>query len=377
MTQHLPKINVLRGIAILLVFSYHALLILFDGFEIYDFKPSWVWIDFSRYPLGRIFLNLTPSGMGAQGVTLFLVISGFLIHWGFLKNEAAFNWSSFFNKRFWRIYPPYLVALLVFALSLGTGGPFSLLTHLTLTHNFFDRTFTTINPSFWSLALEAQLYLLYPVLLLLRRRLGMGRATLALGLLAVLTMSVQLIAQLPMQWLWLSPLNLWVVWALGAYLGELFHFKKRFFRGSGYQLTGFYLVLMLSRLTVLLVLHRLAFAVFFVCVIDWYLHRPEQNTAFATSKLAEFTALVGVCSYSIYLFHQPFLRPLLAFLSFGSTNKLVLLLAVGASFGLFLGLAYGAYHWLELPSIRWGQRLYQRFGPAPRAARPGPPQANA
>lgn len=376
MTQHLPKINVLRGVAILLVFGYHALLILFDGFEIYDFKPSWVWVDFGRYPLGRILLNLTPWGLGTHGVTLFLVISGFLIHWGYLKSGADFRWSAFFNKRFWRIYPPYLVALLVFALSLGTGGPFSLLTHLTLTHNFWDRTFTTINPSFWSLALEVQLYLLYPALLWLRQRLGMGRATLLLGLLTLCTMTVQLLLQLPLLWLWLSPLNLWVVWASGAYLGELFYQRKRFFTGSGYHLAGFYVLLTLSRLTVLLVLHRVAFAVFFICLIDWYLHRPEPATSFITRKLTSCTALVGVCSYSIYLFHQPFLRNILLFISFGSTHKLVLLAAVATSFGLFLGLAYGTYHWLELPSIRWGQQLYRRFGPAVPVAVAGPPQAS-
>jgi peptidoglycan/LPS O-acetylase OafA/YrhL len=370
MAQHLPKINVLRGVAILLVFGYHALLVLFGEFEIYDFKPSWVWVDFSRYSLGRILLNMTPAGMGAQGVTLFLVISGFLIHWGYLKSGAGFRWSSFFNKRFWRIYPPYLVALLLFSLSLGAGGKFSLLTHLTLTHNLFDRSSFTINPSFWSLALEVQLYLLYPVLLLLRRRLGMGRATLALGLLSILTMSTQLITQLPMRWVWLSPLNLWVVWALGAYLGELFYYKKRFFTGSGYQLAGFYLLLTLTRITVLLVLHRMAFAVFFICLIDWYLHRPETAPGLVSEKLLRFMAPVGVYSYSIYLFHQPFLWDVLTFLRFGSTNKVVLMLTVGTSFGLFLGLAYCTYHLLELPSIRWGQRLYQRFGPPARIESP-------
>ncbi|MDO7876340.1 hypothetical protein Q5H93_16470 [Hymenobacter sp. ASUV-10] len=61
------------------------------------------------------------------------------------------------------------------------------------------------------------------------------------------------------------------------------------------------------------------------------------------------------------------MRDILKVLCFGSSNRLVLLLAVGTSFGLFLGLAYGTYYWLELPSIRWGQRLYQRLGPAATA----------
>ncbi|MDQ2772566.1 MAG: acyltransferase family protein, partial [Bacteroidota bacterium] len=158
MKQHLPKIDVLRGIAILLVFSYHALLVVFGDFEVLDFTPWWLWVNFGHYSPARLALALTPGGMGTQGVTLFLVISGFLIHWGYLKSGASFRAGEFFSRRFWRIYPPYLVALLLFGFTLGFGGGRSLLAHLTLTHNLSDQTFATINPSFWSLALEAQLY---------------------------------------------------------------------------------------------------------------------------------------------------------------------------------------------------------------------------
>ncbi|OON67176.1 acyltransferase family protein [Hymenobacter sp. CRA2] len=369
MPTHLEKINVLRGIAILLVFGYHALLILFGQYEIYDFSPSWVWIDFARYVPGRILLGMTPPGMGAQGVTLFLVISGFLIHLGYLRSGVSFRWGEFFNKRFWRIYPPYLVALLVFGLSLGTGGWLGLLTHLTLTHNLTDRTIFTINPSFWSLALEMQLYLLYPLLLLLRHRLGMAGATLAIGGLAILAMGLGIALQTRSEALWLSALNLWIVWALGAYLGEKFFYQQRIYTGSGYYLLMAYLLLTLSRLTIVYVLFgRILFSVFFIYVIDWYLHRPAKAGAAFSGALARFTALVGVYSYSIYLFHQPSLQQLIEFFSHGQQNKLVLTGAVALSFGVVLGLSYCTYRWLELPSIHWGKQLYARFRPTGKAA---------
>jgi peptidoglycan/LPS O-acetylase OafA/YrhL len=38
--QHNEKIDVLRGVAITLVFGYHALLVIFGQYEIYDFSPS-------------------------------------------------------------------------------------------------------------------------------------------------------------------------------------------------------------------------------------------------------------------------------------------------------------------------------------------------
>jgi len=373
MPRHLEKINVLRGVAILLVFSYHSLLVIFGPYEIVDFSPSWVWIDFGRYSLSRILLGMTPWGMGAQGVTLFLVISGFLIHWGFLKSGASFRLSEFFNKRFWRIYPPYLVAVLVFSLSLGTGGAFSLLTHLTLTHNFFDRTFTTINPSFWSLALEMQLYLLYPAFLLLRRWLGIGKATASVGTLTLLTIVIEVIVRpRTMAW-WLSPLNLWFVWVAGAYFGEQFFYGKRIFtRGPAY-LVGFFALLSLSTVTVVYpLLGRVLFSLFFICLLDWYLHRPASALTVAGRALFNATARVGLYSYSIYLFHQPFLHRAITFLSFGQTHKAVLGLVVVVVFALMFVIAHFTYYWLEVPSINWGQRLYARWQQPQPAAHPAP-----
>ncbi len=362
MPQHLEKINVLRGVAILLVFSYHSLLVIFGPYEILDFSPSWVWADFSRYSSSRILLGMTPWGMGAQGVTLFLVISGFLLHWGFLKSGAGFRLGEFFNKRFWRIYPPYLVAVLVFSLSVGTGGAFSLLTHLTLTHNFFDRTFSTINPSFWSLALEAQLYLLYPVFLLLRRWLGIGPATLAVGGLTLLVLALEVGFRLRILALWLSPLNLWFVWVAGAYFGEQFFYGKRIFTRSPAYLVGCFALLSLSTVTIIYpLLGRVFFSLFFICLLDWYLHRSAPGTSAVGKALTNLTARVGLYSYSIYLFHQPFLAKAIAVLSFGQKSKPALGLAVALAFGLMFIVAHFTYHWLELPAIRWGKALYARW----------------
>jgi len=360
--QHNEKIDVLRGVAILLVFSYHALLVVFGQYEIYDFSPSGFWIDFARYAPSRVLLGATPWGMGGQGVTLFLVVSGFLIHWGFLKSGASFRLSEFFNKRFWRIYPPYLVALAVFGLSLGTGGTFSVLTHLTLTHNLFGRSFSTINPSFWSLGLEMQFYLLYPVFLLLRRWLGVGRATLAVAGGTGLTLALVLGCGIRSAVLWLSPLNMWLIWVLGAYFGEQFFLGQRVFTRSPGYLVVFYALLSLSTMTVVYgLLGRVLFSLFFIYLLDWYLHWSAPAASATGRALTRLTARVGLYSYSIYLFHQPFLASIINFLSFGQQRKPMLALAVVLAFGLVFVVAHFTYHWLELPAIRWGKALYARW----------------
>lgn len=86
-----------------MVVLYHFELALFPGFEEMRHKDT-----------KHIILNLSPTAYGWIGVQLFLIISGFLIHLGFLSRNDSLNTSTFYSKRFWRIYPPYLIVLLIF-----------------------------------------------------------------------------------------------------------------------------------------------------------------------------------------------------------------------------------------------------------------------
>ena len=94
-------------------------------------------------------------------------------------------WSEAITKqsileRFFRIYPPYLVALLFLALVYPISKLYfasrvdtaQFISHLTLLHNFDQRSFFGINAAFWSIAVEVQLYALYPLLLALAARFG-------------------------------------------------------------------------------------------------------------------------------------------------------------------------------------------------------------
>jgi peptidoglycan/LPS O-acetylase OafA/YrhL len=138
------------------------------------------------------FLTFLPMDFGTLGVPLFLVISGFCIHLAVARRaresqKATVDWVAFWKRRFYRLYPPY-VAAIGFSLtayfvvsSLGRLRPgrvieslwIDLGSHLLLIQNllpaFSDGLF---NPAFWTLALEEQLYALFAVLLILRRRLS-------------------------------------------------------------------------------------------------------------------------------------------------------------------------------------------------------------
>ena len=124
---------------------------------------------------------------GAMGVDVFFVLSGYLIttllRWE-LAQRGRLNYPAFYMRRAWRLYPPMIVTLVLVALlpnvyHLPTDGP-SAARWITIPIAFFYLTnyadvigvATGYLAHTWSLAVEEQFYLVWPVALafLSRRR---------------------------------------------------------------------------------------------------------------------------------------------------------------------------------------------------------------
>ncbi len=131
------------------------------------------------------------AAAGAHGVTLFFVISGFLITTLLLREESSNNriqLGSYYCRRGFRILPAAIVYLAltssVFWWMGGAIEPSEWLGAL-----LFDRNLLPAGPSgltghFWSLSVEEQFYLLWPALLAFgpkRSRLGMSLILLLLA----------------------------------------------------------------------------------------------------------------------------------------------------------------------------------------------------
>jgi peptidoglycan/LPS O-acetylase OafA/YrhL len=214
------RIDQLRGFAALAVVVCHF------AVSAYNAAPN-----AGEPPLPWLRLVL---GFGYLGVPLFFVISGFCIHLPQARALASRgavepDWRRFFRRRFWRLYPPYLcaIALAVVLLLLSTGALpvpcWAIALQALLVHTFHPATFDGVNPPAWTLAVEAQLYLAYPIVLALVVRF---RPWPALAIVLGITMLYRV-------WLNVSPmpppfggvaweffLARWFEWVLGALVAE-------------------------------------------------------------------------------------------------------------------------------------------------------------
>lgn len=173
--RHLPALDGLRAVAVLTVMVYHF------GYE---------------------------TVPGDLGVTLFFVLSGFLITWLLLGERDAnggISLRAFYTRRILRIFPAYYVFIAVsFAIGRwrGNSWPHGLgSAALVYGVNYFNALHhhpTTSIAHAWSLAVEEQFYLLWPLMFMLLARAGrrvMRRALLMLILMVVVWRSYLFLAR--------------------------------------------------------------------------------------------------------------------------------------------------------------------------------------
>lgn len=134
--------------------------------------------------------------LGAYGVDLFFVLSGYLITTIILKNSGSPGFmTSFYARRSLRIWPIYYLALVVvMAINPLLHPPFSLRAwpyYATYTQGIQEYWFGQV-PAFsplldhtWTLALEEQYYLIWPALVVLLGRRSVAPLAIVLTLVAI------------------------------------------------------------------------------------------------------------------------------------------------------------------------------------------------
>ena len=159
---HIPSLDGLRGCAVLSLLLLH----LGGGAQ-------------SHQPVLRVFGAITRYGWA--GVTLFFVLSGFLITGILWDSKGSPHWwRNFFMRRALRIFPLYYASLLLALIaSVLLGYSWRNIRSLWI-FALYLQTFPSVGRQwpvalhlghFWSLAVEEQFYLVWPwILLHLRTR---------------------------------------------------------------------------------------------------------------------------------------------------------------------------------------------------------------
>jgi len=337
-TSHrLQSIDVLRGVAIMAVMLMHIPHDAPGGYRLNPwFFPAW-------------FMNF-----GYLGVHLFVLISGFCIHRRAAiqkNNHGTWNvsWGAFWIRRFWRLYPTYLVAIgfsILASKFLHDRAPDAadpraadVVAHGLMVHNLFREFATSLgNGAFWSLGMEEQLYALYALLLLMLRRVG-HLTTLA----AVLCVTLAWRAAWPIlpeltlahdftlgKW-YLWPFMFWLHWTLGAIAAECYFgnlkppaivtslrtmlmllgcgllvnrktFELLASTGPGQTLTN---LLDLPQTQIVSSLGEICIGVALFMVL--YKALLSEQTCRFEGRFAQALANLGRVSYSLYLTHVPIL----------------------------------------------------------------------
>ena len=309
-----------------------------------------------------------PSGF--IGVDVFFAISGYLIGGIIYRQSSAneFSFLNFYARRVRRIFPAILVVIIATVLAglflLDTEG-MSLLagsaqwTALGISNVFFFRYIdyfspdASVNPLLmtWSLGIEEQFYIFFPIILLALRSLRRRYLLISLLVLIALSFAVSIFCAIayPLAGFYLLPARAWEMGAgaaLAVVHAEVPRERRCGSASDGLAAAGLAMVLVSCWLFSESTPFPGYAALLPVMGTILLLHTADSriNRGFLTARI--FTG-IGLVSYSWYLWHWP----LMAFVQMSANGAptLASMLLVAA---FSLGLACVSWRFVEQPFRR-------------------------
>ena len=288
------NIDILRGISILLVVIYHLKI--------------------------QIHETTLLSG-GYLGVDIFFVISGYLITSILFLNTKGnkFNWKLFFQKRFLRIFPVYIVAIFLTLLCsyfilipdqlwmLAKSASSSI---LFVSNIFFWKYLNNyylpdanLNPLLhtWSLSIEIQYYICFSLFFFILKRYDLNfKISLIITGLLSLVISI-LFSFIEPQINFFGFQSRYWEFVLGSFV-FLYKDKINLTLNLYYKYLIYFIIIIFVILFNETTKHPSIFTLLFLIIVSIALLNKEQYNNLYDDKFLKF---FGLISYSLYIWHYP------------------------------------------------------------------------
>ena len=319
--EYSNTLNTLRAVSVVAVFLYHA--------------------------------NKTMLPGGYLGVDMFIYISGFLISNVIIAqlNMGTFKLRNFYQRRIKRLFPALFFTIFISAvvsIFILNSTQYQLLIESSLASIFFVSNYYFKNINFytsesmellpllhtWSLSLEEQFYLVFPILLILVFKLK--NKVFYIGFLFISSIYLNIIFENNTDLFYLLQYRFWEF--LFGFFTMILYSKKTTLPKQ-YSYIGYLIIitcfLFFSEIYILSIVPKLLLATGFLFItLSSYSYTGKKRGTFY---------LLGASSYSFYLFHQPIIstyRRIFDRSSLGILEGLIL-------FFIVLTLAIISYFYIE------------------------------
>jgi len=378
-TGRIHAMDSLRGLASFQVLIHHAL-----GMSIFLFSvlknpqpiASSFWTNLFTFSPIHIFWA------GHEAVIFFFVMSGFVLSIPYYKNKGG-SYLSFFVKRVFRIYVPYLIAIVIgltlnsIFLGHGTMPSLSKWANAIFTKDYSAREivaliiylkgdFPKLVTSLWSLPVEIKISFIFPFVVIIVKRLSIP-LTLILPVINMLFYHLG------------KKIGLQDIWNEFA----LFYYFSFFLFGAALSKYQHLLLPVLNRLNRKVLLGLLLTAIILYTYswnIVWF---PQPIFALLKKIPSDYVVAIaallliiisatntvgklltnrcleelGKISFSLYLIH-PMIMGIIAIV-LGNTMPSYLIIILSIVFSILL--AFPFHYWIEWPLQKLGRRLGDRI----------------
>ena len=312
--RRLLWLDIAKGLAILWVVYFHFFRTYFEHGELPP--PDWSNLVTSTVTILKA-VWLQVSGLGFHAVGVFIILSG----WALMESTArradsvALAWGAWYRSRFFRLYPMYWVAHLVYLVSPFVVRPEQvdgriILSLLGLRFVDIQMNYYYLNPAWWYFGMLIQFYLIFPLLFWAARKLGPVMFLLTVCAVGFFVRYLMLFVY-PQNGMWIQggfAICRLPEFALGMALG-MWHSKSTA-RAESFFLGGAGLVTGLLFYPAALQLYNNGYAYIFVdlatgacCLLAII---GVAGIIIRFKGPAKVFGLIGAFSYGLYLVHQPY-----------------------------------------------------------------------